>query len=95
MIVNAGAIRETDPDRACSAADPVGPDNVTWIRAMIPSCQLHIAGWGSNAARFGGDAIVRQLFAEAGVALHALKLNRDGSPRHPLYVSYEAEPFPI
>jgi hypothetical protein len=30
-----------------------------------------------------------------GYQLHALKLNADGTPRHPLYVSGDIEPFPI
>lgn len=95
VVVNAAAIRETDSERACRAADPIGPDNEAWVRALIPTCSLHIAGWGPNAAKFGGDRLLRRLFSEAGVTLYALQLNRDGSPRHPLYLSYEAQPFPF
>lgn len=95
VVVNTGAIRETNPDQACRAADPIGPHNEAWVRALIPACDMHIAGWGPNAARFGGDRQMLEIFREAQVQLHALKLNRDGSPRHPLYVPYSAQPIPM
>jgi hypothetical protein len=92
VVVNSGAIRETDSNKACAAADPIGPDNAAWIRALIPSCSLHIAGWGPKAARFGGDRLLREAFSDSGVALYALRTNRDGSPRHPLYIGYKVQP---
>lgn len=95
VVVNAGAIRETDAGKACRAADPIGPANSDWIRALAPACQLHIAGWGPLASRFGGDRLAVALFRGLGLPLHALKLNKDGSPAHPLYLSYDREPFPI
>jgi hypothetical protein len=95
VVVNAGAIRETDAEKACRASDPIGPHNEAWIRALIPSCALHIGGWGPKAARFGGDRLLQNIFHDMGVQLFALKINVDGSPGHPLYVSYDYEPFPI
>ena len=95
VVVNSGAFRATNPEEACQAPDPIGPYNEAWVRALIPTCSLHIAGWGPNAARFGGDRLIREVFAETETPLFALKINRDGSPRHPLYVSYGAEPFPL
>jgi hypothetical protein len=94
VVVNAGAIRETDSDEACAAPDPIGPDNAAWVRALIPTCSLHIAGWGPKAARFGGDALMLDIFKESGVRLMALIRNRDGSPRHPLYIGYDVTPMP-
>lgn len=95
VVVNSGAIRETDADEACRSADPIGPYNAAWIEALIPTCALHIAGWGPNASRFGGDEIVLHLFRDVDVMLHALAINRDGSPKHPLYVSYDTKPVPL
>lgn len=92
VVVNTGAIRETDAKKACRAADPIGPDNEQWIAALIPTCAVHIAGWGPQASRFGGDRTVLDLFQNAEVPLYALQLNKDGSPRHPLYVAYDAKP---
>jgi hypothetical protein len=93
VVVNTGAIRETDPDQACRSTDPIGSDNEAWVRALIPTCSTHVAGWGPNAARFGGDKLIREIFKESGTPLLALKINRDGSPRHPLYISYDVTPM--
>lgn len=95
VVVNSGAVRETDSEKACRAVDPVGPDNEAWVRALIPTCSMHIAGWGPNAARFGGDKLIQQAFRDTGTPLFALAINRDGSPRHPLYVPYGAVPVPL
>lgn len=92
VVVNSGAIRETNSDNACGAPDPIGPHNRLWVRALIPTCSTHIAGWGPKAARFGGDRVIREIFEESKVVLYALRVNRDGSPRHPLYISYDAQP---
>lgn len=90
VVVNTGAIRETNAEKACRAPDPIGPHNAQWIEALIPTCQTHIAGWGPNASSFGGDKIILEIFRRRNVPLYALKVNRDGSPRHPLYVAYDA-----
>ena len=95
VVVNAGAIRETDANKARRASDPIGPDNEAWIRALIPSCALHIGGWGPKAAQFGGDRQLKRIFHEMGIQLLALKINKDGSPGHPLYIGYDAEPAPF
>jgi hypothetical protein len=95
VVVNCGAIRETNSAKACAAADPIGPFNECWIRSLIPTCDLHIGGWGPKAARFGGDRLVLQIFRDAEVPLYALKLNQDSTPRHPLYVAYDVQPVPI
>jgi hypothetical protein len=95
VVVNSGAIRETDAEKACRGPDPIGPHNEAWVRALIPTCSLHIAGWGPKAGRFGGDTLIRRIFEESGVKLNALDTNKDGSPRHPLYVPYSAQPIPL
>lgn len=89
VVVNTGAIRETDSDAACASPDPIGPNNAYWVKKMIPECDKHICGWGAKAARFGGDTLVRAIFRETETPLYALKLNADGSPQHPLYIGYD------
>ncbi len=91
VITNTGAIRETDSDKAIRDADPIGPDNTYWVHSLIGMCQTHIGGWGPKAARFGGDTIVKEIFVQAGVPLMALRINKDGSPQHPLYLPYDQQ----
>lgn len=92
VVVNAGAIRETDSSKACASPDPIGPHNEAWVRSLIPTCSLHIAGWGPKAALFGGGDRILHIFRTLDVPLYALSFNKDGSPSHPLYLSYDLQP---
>ncbi len=89
VVVNSGAIRQTDSDLAVQDEDPVGPHNAFWIEQMIPQCDKHIAGWGPKASLFKGERLTKAMFIKAGVPLYALKINKDGSPGHPLYIGYD------
>lgn len=90
IVVNAGAIRETDSDKAVRDADPIGPHNHFWVKGMLTQVETVVVGWGPKAARFKGGEKLMQLFEEEGVTVHALKINKDGSPAHPLYIGYDA-----
>jgi hypothetical protein len=79
--------------------DPVGPENDWAIVAAVERAGLVICGWG-RTAEFPGilpqrAGVVLGMIRKAGKTPHALKLNADGSPRHPLYLSYALDPFPI
>jgi hypothetical protein len=94
IVVNTAAIRETDSDKACRDAEPIGPHNHFWVKNMLPQCETVVAGWGPKAARYNGGEKLMQLFDEEGVAVYALKINKDGSPGHPLYIGYDAPLIP-
>lgn len=49
-------------------------------------------GWGKPGKLGARDAAVPRLLREAGVTPFALALNKDGTPKHPLYVRYETVP---
>ena len=92
-VVNAFAARSTDPDALLRMDDPVGPSNDAAIRAAMLRSDLFIAAWGGHKSVKEGrqDAIV-QLARECGIAIYALKVNGDGTPAHPLYLSKMLEP---
>lgn len=50
-----------------------------------------IAAWGPHAKHLDRHAQMLDLLV--GIKLHALVTTKDGYPGHPLYVSYEAQPF--
>ena len=83
MVVNSGAYREKYSELARAQADAVGDDNEQWVRAMIPTCQTHIAAWGATPLYPGAHETMKAIFREAGVSMKALRLNMDGSPSHP------------
>lgn len=91
VVFNADPVRETDRAKAIRLAGRC-PDNEAWVRWLAKGCDVLIAGWGPDAAKFGGDRVMGR--ALSGLPLMALIVNADGSPRHPLYIGYDVQPKP-
>lgn len=91
-VLNLFAYRSTDPKALYEIDDPVGPDNDAHIIERAKACDLVVCGWGTHGALRDRGQYVLDLLHANGVKPHALALNGDGSPRHPLYVSYSATP---
>lgn len=89
-VVNLFAYRATNPARLKTARDPIGPENDAMIEASVLSADRTIVAWGKMGSWMGRDAAVRKLLDPART--FALRLNNDGSPAHPLYIPYDAEP---
>lgn len=99
IVVNAFALRSTDPDALKPHADPVGPDNdkhisIAAYRSAAGTGGFLICGWGKECelARPGRARQVLDLIRAQGATPLALKVNKDGSPQHPLYVGYSVQP---
>lgn len=96
-IVNAAALRSTDPGelyKRCCGFRGDGPDNDEQILLACRGAYRVIAGWGKHGALDHRGVVVRKLLADAGVAVYHLGLNKDGSPKHPLYLKGGTEPQP-
>lgn len=89
-VVNLFAWRATDPAAMRAAADPVGPANDAWIRAEADKADVVVCAWGKHGAHAGRGATVREMLAWRH--LHVLAKNKDGSPKHPLYVKSDTRP---
>jgi hypothetical protein len=87
IVANSAALRETDRLKAIRHPNPVGPDNLYWIKLASRYADRRIMAFGPDAAKWGGDQIMREAFD--GAALHALKITANGSPGHPLYIGYD------
>jgi len=95
-VVNTFAYRATDQRQLLAVPDPVGPENDKHILAMAKRSKIIVVAYGQphkSLRQRGSD--VCSMLKRHGYQLHALKLNADGTPRHPLYVSGDIEPFPI
>lgn len=92
-VVNVRAWRETNP--ALVPPDPiaVGPANVEHVLAQARAAALVVCGWGKLGGVLGPPML--RVLRATGITPHALKLNRDGSPAHPLYLRADAVPFEI
>lgn len=93
VIVNLFAFRSTDPKGMLAAADPIGSLNDDYIQRVASREDIThvIAGWGTHGSHLGRATHVTQMLAGR---LSALKVNADGSPSHPLYLSKALTPQP-
>ena len=89
-LTNAFGYQATDPAELRRQADPVGPDNDDWLTECAKGASLHIVGWGVHGRLLGRDHAVANLLE--GYDLMCLGMTKDGSPRHPLYLSGRVVP---
>lgn len=88
VVVNLYAYRSTDPDMLWMADDPVGPDNDEHIREFAACSDMTVCAWGNPGPVKDRALHVRGLLSEH----HYLRLNKDGSPGHPLYLPKSLTP---
>jgi hypothetical protein len=93
-VTNIFSFRSTNPKKLQFVDDPIGPLNNHFIDQAADRANLVVCGWG-NHGTFGerGNIVLSRLRCVKKV--HALKLNDDGQPTHPLYLSKSLRPFAI
>ena len=98
-VVNIFALRSTDPTVLYRHEAPVGPDNDQHIVEVCLSAVLEgsliILAWGKHGALHGRGAAVRSMLNDRQIDTYALMLNKDGSPKHPLYVPLDWQPVHV
>lgn len=98
VVLNLFAYRATKPADLFAAGETVaiGPENDRVIRAFCDPWRPIVCAWGSNAKM--GSPRVREVLHllrvdryvdDMGCSIRALAINKDGTPAHPLYLSYE------
>lgn len=92
-VVNVRAWRETNPKLVPPDPEAIGPWNTDNIIDACLSSELIVCGWGKLGYPLGNQTLGH--IKHAGKIPHALKLNKDGSPCHPLYLSSKLKPFPM
>lgn len=97
LVGNTFAYRATDKKRLLEVADPVGPENDKHLIAMAKRASLVVFAYGqpghfSLSSR--GLDVARLLVRRARIAPHVLRLAKDGTPWHPLYLRESLQPTP-
>lgn len=93
-VVNLFALRATNPQEiykhAAPSSHPFAPHrNTETLMALAREAGIVICAWGIHGTKTAaGPAILRALHAE-NIAAWAIKINADGSPAHPLRISYD------
>lgn len=88
-VVNLFAFRARHPKDMFAAADPIGPENDAHIVATAKGCAEVVCAWGPNASKTKRPRQVVDMLEAIGVRLKCLHVTRDGSPGHPLMLSYD------
>jgi hypothetical protein len=92
-VVNLFALRATDPKELTKHQDPEGPDNYVhlWDQITLHEKGLIIVAWGNHkmAVEKGRDLISRMRYM--GITPMCLGVNKNGTPKHPLYIPYSKE----
>lgn len=91
-VANIFALRSTDPQALYTAADPVGPDNDAGILESVKGAGIVVCAWGGHGNLNGRGEQVLAMLKQADITHHYLVLNKDGTPKHPLYVGYDVLP---
>ena len=93
IVTNVFGWRSTDPDVMKAAKDPVGPGNDAAIVRAAQESALVVCAWGNHGAHLKRSLAVTRLLLEAKVKLHALRVNTNGEPAHPLYLPGNLRPL--
>lgn len=87
-VVNLYALRATNPAELLTSPDPIGPGNPEMVRHEIDLHRrdggLIIAAWGSS--KQPSPIMVRYVKEWLNGSGLCLGMNKDRSPKHPLYV---------
>lgn len=89
---NIYAYRSTDPKalRALDDLEAVGPDNQEHLKWMTDKADLVVAAWGANPLCCYANTLAGWILSLPHCRV--LGQNRDGTPKHPLYLRADA-PF--
>ena len=80
LVGNLFAYRSTDPTVLQKVIDPIGPANDAALVELHQAATLTVAAWGNTGGLRNRDRAVRRMLA----GLSCLRINRDGSPAHPV-----------
>ena len=87
LMLNAYALRSTDPKGLWQAADPIGPDNDAALKRYASQAALHVVCWGVNCRSDRERAVLEVLSRP----VYCLGTTSFGRPKHPLYLKNETQ----
>ena len=88
-MMNAYALRSTDPRQLKKVEDPIGTDNDCWIKLMSEHAKMIVAAWGTHAAYMSREGKILDVISSD---IHCLGTTKDGHPKHPLYLRKDLRP---
>ena len=93
IVTNLFAFRATSPADMRRAPDPVGARNDEAIRLGVRNSRATVCGWGNHGAFMDRQTAVREMLDGSSCPAERMwrigPANKSGSPKHPLYCSFE------
>lgn len=86
VMLNLFAWRDTDPDEMMKQIDPVGRENDAVLDSWAKPGRKIVCCWGNHGGHLSRWRKVAERLKGLGAELMCLDTNKDGSPKHPLYV---------
>jgi hypothetical protein len=96
-VGNTFAYRATDQGRLAEVDDPIGPDNDAHLCAMALDSALLVFAYGQPKHRRlkeRGPIVAHMLREQGCIAPKILRLSKNGTPCHPLYLPETLRPVP-
>lgn len=90
LMFNVFGFRATDPRVMAQALDPLGPENNRMISEHAARCEKLVAAWGNHKLAVEQGAFLCRFLERQ---LWCLERNKNGSPKHPLYVKADVKPI--
>lgn len=90
IVVNLYAFRSPNPKDLLQTQDPVGSENDQYITSIVSKHKTVVCAWGSNALV---DRVnhVMSILKQHEAKVVCLGMNKNGSPKHPLYIAADQE----
>lgn len=90
IVINLYAFRSPNPKDLFQTQDPVGSENDQYIANILMQHKTVVCAWGSNAL-LDRVSNVMSILKQHNVKVLCLGVNKNGSPKHPLYISASQE----
>ncbi len=96
VMLNLFSYRATDPEEMMAAEDPVGPRTKNTFEHvftdMFSEVPAVLCAWGAKGTHMNQDIEVMSWLTDWHVVPMCLGITENGSPKHPLYLSYDTNP---
>lgn len=86
IVINLYALRSTDPQALWASQDPVGVLNNVYLYEIADRAKHVVCAWGKNAKSDRVKQVVK-ILESRDIILKCLGVNKDNSPKHPLYLA--------
>jgi hypothetical protein len=94
LVGNLYAFRATQPSELFTERAPIGPENDDALLELATRSQLIVCAWGQRGPHPSRRwHVLRDLGVARERQVHALRINDNGEPGHPLRLSVAARPI--